>query len=126
MAESEKKQEKDITTLKKLFALLTLCLTLPACVATKEPVKMPENAILLDIRTESEYKAGHIEGAVLVPHEHIKLKIGKIAPNKTTPLYLYCRSGRRVKLAIKDLQDLGYKNLHDLGGMEDARKALKK
>lgn len=118
--------------MKRLFALLAaaVCLTTTACQNTEQGkgmvVTMKENAVLLDVRTPDEYEAGHIAGAKLVPHDQIREKIGTVIPDKKTPVYVYCRSGRRVKIAIGTMKELGYTDLHDLGGMEDAKKALGK
>lgn len=91
--------------------------------ATREqiPLPMPENARLIDVRSENEFNAGHLKGALLIPHTEIGEKIKNTVPDKDTPLYLYCRSGRRVGIAIGVLKELGYKTLYNLGGMEDAR-----
>lgn len=74
-------------------------------------------AILLDVRTESEYASGHVAQAVLIPHDQIEQKIASIAPNKEQTIYLYCRSGRRSGIASEALKSLGYKNVVDLGGL---------
>ncbi|MBQ2281741.1 MAG: rhodanese-like domain-containing protein [Kiritimatiellae bacterium] len=80
------------------------------------------NAILIDVRSEEEFAAGHIDGAINIPYDVIDEKIEEISSDKTKPLYLYCRSGRRVGLAIDALQPMGYTNLHNLGGFEEAKK----
>ena len=86
---------------------------------------VPENALLIDVRTAEEFNEGHVENAINVPLQNIS-SISSVAPDKNTVLYLYCRSGRRVKMAISELQKLGYNNLHDLGGMQEAAEKLKK
>lgn len=111
-----------------IFMAAAICLITSACQNAKQGkvVTMKENAILLDVRTQDEYNAGHIAGAKLVPHDRIKEQIGSVIPDKKTPVYVYCRSGRRVKIAINAMKEMGYTDLHDLGGMEDAKKALGK
>lgn len=95
---------------------------LAGCASQDELIlPMPENARLIDVRSENEFNAGHLKGAQLIPHTEIGKKIQSIAPDKDTPLYLYCRSGRRVGIAIDALKKLGYKKLYNLGGMEEAR-----
>lgn len=89
-------------------------------------MKLPDNAVLLDVRRIEEFNAGHIDGAVLVPHDMIAEKIGAVVPDKNTPVYIYCRSGRRSAIAVEAMQKLGYTNLIDLGGMDEAKKRLRK
>ena len=89
-------------------------------------MKMPDNAVLLDVRQADEFNAGHIDGAVLVPHDTIAEKIGAVVPDKNTPLFVYCRSGRRSAIAVKAMKKLGYTDLTDLGGMDEAKKSLRK
>ena len=87
-------------------------------------MKLPDNAVLLDVRRIEEFNAGHIDGAVLVPHDTIAEKIGSEIPDKNTPVFVYCRSGRRSAMAVEAMKKLGYTDLTDLGGMKDAEKRL--
>lgn len=89
-------------------------------------MKLPDNAVLLDVRQADEFNAGHIDGAVLVPHDTIAEKIGAVVPDKNTPVYVYCRSGRRSAIAVEAMEKLGYVDLTDLGGMDEAKKRLRK
>ena len=89
-------------------------------------MKLPDNAVLLDVRRIEEFNAGHIDGAVLVPHDMIAEKVGAVVPDKNTPVYVYCRSGRRSAIAVEAMRKLGYTNLTDLGGMDEAKKRLRK
>ena len=89
-------------------------------------MKLPDNAVLLDVRQIEEFNAGHIDGAVLVPHDMIAEKIGAVVPDKNTPVYIYCRSGRRSAIAVGAMKKLGYTDLTDLGGMDEAKKRLRR
>ena len=89
-------------------------------------MKLPDNAVLLDVRRIEEFNAGHIDGAVLVPHDTIIEKVGAVVPGKSTPVYVYCRSGRRSALAVEAMKKLGYTDLTDLGGMDEAKRHLEK
>ena len=89
-------------------------------------MKLPDNAVLLDVRQADEFNAGHIDGAVLVPHDTIAEKVGAVVPNKITPLFVYCRSGRRSAIAVEAMKKLGYNNITDLDGMDEAKKRLRK
>ena len=78
-----------------------------------------ENYIILDVRTEEEYKEGHIPNAICIPNETIDEKIVKQLPNKDQLVLIYCRSGNRSKQATKKLENLGYTNLIEFGGIID-------
>lgn len=73
--------------------------------------------ILLDVRTAEEYAAGHIPGAALLPNEDIGTARPAQLPVLDTPIYVYCRSGRRSADAAAKLADMGYTALYDLGGI---------
>lgn len=85
---------------------------------------LPENALLIDVRSAEEFNAGHLDGAVNLPYDTIAAKISGVAPDKAQPLFLYCRSGRRVAIAMESLTKAGYTDLHNLGGFEEAKKQL--
>ena len=87
-------------------------------------VTLPENAVLIDVRSAEEFNSGHIAGAVNIPHTMIAEKISSVAKDKSTPLYIYCRSGRRVGIAMEILKNSGYSTMFNLGGMEEAEKKL--
>ena len=75
-----------------------------------------EGALLLDVRTESEYNEEHIEGAVLLSLDDINLiNMEDIVDTKDTVIIVYCRSGNRSSQAATKLQKLGYTNVYDLG-----------
>ena len=105
--------------------LMVLIGVLVGCLGPKGgKIKLPDNAVLLDVRQADEFNAGHIDGAVLVPHDTIAEKIGAVVPDKNTPVYVYCRSGRRSAIAVEAMKKLGYTDLTDLGGMDEAEKRL--
>lgn len=107
------------------FCCTLLLLTAGGCCGKKAPqMKMERNALLIDVRTSGEFDQGFLQGAVNLPHDQIGEKIQAAAPDKKTPLYLYCRSGRRVGIAMKTLRGKGYTVMHDLGGFEEARARL--
>ena len=92
--------------------------------AAKSDFAIPSDAVLIDVRSAEEFRAGHLPGAVNIPHTEIAEKISGIAPEKSTPLYLYCRSGRRVGIAMETLKKSGYTTMYNLGGIEEAAKKL--
>jgi len=77
------------------------------------------NYIILDVRTESEFAEGHINGAILIPDYDIGTKVEEKLPNKESLILVYCRSGRRSQLAAKEMVKLGYTNVLDFGGIVD-------
>ena len=76
-----------------------------------------ENFILLDVRTQEEFNAGHIPTAILLPYDEINLKAATVLPDKEKEIVLYCRSGRRSAIAKKALVELCYKDVKDFGGI---------
>ena len=76
-----------------------------------------ENFVLLDVRTQEEFDAGHIAGAILLPYDEINLKAATVLPEKEKEIVLYCRSGRRSAIAKKALVELGYNDVEDFGGI---------
>jgi phage shock protein E len=91
--------------------------------ASQEHVAPPA-ALVIDVRTEQEWKEGHLEGAVLIPHDRIEQGISGVAPDRKGRIYLYCRSGRRTGLAYDALKQIGYEDLVNLGTMENASREL--
>ena len=75
--------------------------------------------IILDVRTIAEYESGHIPGAICVPNETIGASEIPELPNKDQLILVYCRSGRRSKLAAETLVELGYTNIKEFGGIID-------
>ena len=76
-----------------------------------------ENFVLLDVRTQEEFNAGHIPSAILLPYDEINLKAETVLPEKEKEIVLYCRSGRRSAIAKKALVELGYEDVKDFGGI---------
>ena len=75
--------------------------------------------IIIDARTQEEYDVGHIPGAILVPEYEIADRAEKELPDKDQLILVYCRSGRRSKIAAEELVKLGYTNVKEFGGIID-------
>ena len=75
--------------------------------------------IIIDARTQSEYDEGHIPGAILIPEYEIASRAEKELPHKDQLILVYCRSGRRSKIAAEELVKLGYTNVKEFGGIID-------
>ena len=78
-----------------------------------------KDRIILDVRSREEYDLGHIPGAILIPDTEIEAKAADLLPDKDQLILVYCRSGRRSKLAAQSLADLGYTNIREFGGILD-------
>ena len=75
--------------------------------------------VIIDARTEEEFAEGHIENAILIPEYEIKDRAQKEVSDKEQLILVYCRSGRRSKIASEELVKLGYTNVKEFGGIID-------
>lgn len=75
--------------------------------------------IIIDARTQEEFDEGHIENAILIPEYEIQEKAPELIPDKNALILVYCRSGRRSKIASEALAELGYTNVKEFGGIID-------
>ena len=120
----------------KRFLIALLTFTLPfGCVgcldggsATYEQISGAEakalmdsesGYIIIDARTQEEYDQGHIPGAILIPEYEIADRAENELPDKDQLILVYCRSGRRSKIAAEELVKLGYTNVKEFGGIID-------
>ena len=85
----------------------------------KELMEKETGYIIIDARTQEEFDEGHIEGAILIPEYEISQIAEKELPDKDQLILVYCRSGRRSKIASQALVDLGYTNVKEFGGIID-------
>ena len=126
--------------MKKLWILAVLAVLLAGCGKQKEITHIPiqeavyvnitaaeakeimdtrEGYVILDTRTQEEYDSGHIPGAILIPHDEIELKAESVLRDKNQMILVYCRSGRRSKIAAEALLKLGYTDIREFGGIID-------
>ena len=122
--------------MKKLVFLLLAVMLLTACGQDKENdqgavyvnitaeeakqiMDKEEGFIILDVRTQEEYDQGHLPGAVVISHEEIAEKAEGALTDKDQLILVYCRSGRRSKIAAEALVELGYTNIKEFGGIID-------
>ena len=75
--------------------------------------------IIIDARTTEEFAEGHIADAILIPEYEIAARAEKELPDKDALILVYCRSGRRSKIASEELVELGYTNVKEFGGIID-------
>ena len=85
----------------------------------KEIMDSQQGYVILDVREQDEYDAGHIPGAVLLSYTQIEEKAEELLPDKDQLILVYCRSGRRSKIAAEALVELGYTNIREFGGIID-------
>ena len=85
----------------------------------KEMIDNDENVIIIDVRTETEYKEKHIPNAILIPNQTINNEPPSQLVDKNAVILVYCRSGSRSKAASKKLVEMGYINIYDFGGIID-------
>ena len=117
-----------------IFSILAALLLLAACAPkapvaeyhkitaeqAKERLDSGDELILLDVRTQEEFNAGHIAGAILLPNETItETEQPDILPDLNAEILIYCRSGNRSAQAAKKLVAQGYTNVYDFGGIID-------
>jgi len=82
----------------------------------KAMLERGERPVLVDIREESEYKAGHVKGAVHLSKGVIERDVEQRFPDKNTKMVLYCGGGFRSALSADNLQKMGYKDVISLDG----------
>ncbi len=85
-----------------------------------EEFRKTKGAMLLDVRTEEEYRDGHIEGSVNLPLNRIT-EIESVVENKNTPLFVHCYSGSRSGQAVGYLKRSGFVNVKNIGGISSYR-----
>ncbi len=81
-----------------------------------EEFKATDRAVLLDVRTPGEYQEGHIPGSKNIPLQTLD-EIEEIVENKDTPIFVHCLSGGRSRQAAAILQQMGYSNVKNIGGI---------
>ncbi len=107
----------------KQAGLLTIVLlAFPALAEQGRSLNQGQTPII-DVRTESEYRQGRVQGAIHIPYDEIASRINAVAPNRDARIVLYCRSGRRSGIAEQSLRRLGYTQIENKGGLEDMRRA---
>lgn len=88
--------------------------------ATEAKALMDEgNVIVLDVRSQEEFDAGHIAGAIRLAYGEFPDKLATVLPDKDATILVYCRSGHRSKIASDMLIEAGYTHVKDFGGIID-------
>lgn len=85
----------------------------------REMMSKEDGHVIVDVRRQDEYEAGHIPGAICIPNESIGTEQPAELPDLDQILLIYCRSGRRSKQAAQKLLEIGYTNVYEFGGIKD-------
>ena len=72
--------------------------------------------LILDVRTPAEYAAGHIPGAVNIPHDALGARLAELGGDRDREIVVHCQSGRRAATAEELLTDAGYTGVAHLDG----------
>ena len=92
-----------------------------AQISPEEAMRMmqeDDGHVIVDVRRQDEYDAGHIPGAILISNESIGCDSPEALPDYDQVILVYCRSGNRSKQAAEKLAAMGYTNIVEIGGIE--------
>ena len=104
-------------TMNRIFLLPMLCALLTACSSVGDT----DDAVWIDVRTVEEYSADHIDGDANIPLATIDPDALASQYGKDAEINLYCRSGNRAGQAMAILQEAGFSNVNNVGGIDDVR-----
>ena len=88
------------------------------------PALIKNGALVIDTRTAGEFSGGHIEGAIHIPYDIIGNVIEKYEPDQSRTIIVYCQSGMRSAAAKQTLENTGYTNVVNGGGLHHMQQAL--
>lgn len=87
--------------------------------ALLERMKGGDAPVVIDVRSQGEYRGGHVPGAINVPYTEISTHLDELQAYRDRDIVLYCKSGRRAAIAKKSLSDAGFTRLLHLSGDMD-------
>ncbi|MGF1523631.1 MAG: rhodanese-like domain-containing protein [Leptolyngbyaceae cyanobacterium] len=117
-----------MTRLKGLIILLGLGLTLFVSQSVWSSTELiapqtlvprlgtPQAPLILDVRSEAEYQAGHIPGAINMPYREVPNRLSEIAEFTGRELVVYCEAGVRAGIAELALEQAGFEHVRHLEG----------
>jgi phage shock protein E len=82
-----------------------------------------EDVVFVDVRTRGEYAAGHVKDAHHIPYDQMAARWQELARHKDRRVLLYCRTGRRSRIATQLLRDQGFARAENAGGLGALRRA---
>jgi phage shock protein E len=112
------------------FPVILLAILIAGALPLKAGSDLPEKeareylkhgALVVDVRTVREYKAGHLTNAVNIPLAELKEKLPGVATNKSAVILLHCQTGGRSGKAERELRAMGYTNAFNIGSYERAK-----
>lgn len=99
-------------------------LLMAGCVETRM-TEIPENAVIVDVRTRTEYSMNHLSCAKSLPwYATDDREAFETLPDKSTPVVVYCLSGHRSVVAQEQLKAAGYEVVHDGASMYSLRRLI--
>lgn len=109
-----------VTVFAAIAAVFGMTLSLTGC---SQNVDMSTVTAIIDVRTPDEYASGHVDGAVNIDWEGATFADEVAALDKNGTYLLYCRSGNRAGQAKAAMEQMGFTNVTNLGGYQDAANA---
>ena len=110
--------------MRRIMLSLTLALGLAlgttACASPGEPIVLDESTVIIDVRTADEFASGHLDGAINIDVQEATFDtlVSELDPDAS--YIVYCRSGNRSGAAIDRMTELGFTDLTNGGGVENA------
>lgn len=84
-------------------------------------IETDENVTILDVRTISEYRAGHLSNAILIPLNELEAGINKLQKSKNKKIFVYCQTGNRSISASRILEQHGFHPINVKGGITELK-----
>jgi phage shock protein E len=80
------------------------------------------DVVYVDVRSPEEFAAGHVENAINIPHTEMRERYSELESFRDDAIVVYCRSGRRSGIALDVLEDVGFENVRNGGGLSDLQR----
>lgn len=101
-------------------AVLLLARAMGGSNAAAAKAKLAQGAVVIDVRTEAEFAAGHYQGARNIPLNELQGRMAELG-DKQQPIVVYCASGMRSASAVKILKAHGFADVTNAGGLSNLR-----
>lgn len=75
-----------------------------------------DGPLILDVRTEQEYRGGHVPGALNIPYNELENRFAELSTDKDQEIVVYCEVGGRAAVAAGVLEAAGFTRVRDLEG----------
>lgn len=112
-----------MTHMKKVLALVLVAwvVVMSGCSPSDSVAEsLSDDAVIVDVRTPAEFEAGHLEGAVNVDMEAADFGDQIAEYEQAGTYFVYCRSGNRSAVAVEQMESMGFTDVTDGGGMDEA------